>query len=109
VCGCTLCAAVGLPMPVDSLHAFGDISSVLPFDRYMVSSDGQAYEYDPLMQRTMHIGSEIDYFMPPIGGSITYVPGYTFGNWSTSTLWTNGGHCQSRRAWHQTQDAESIG
>ena len=60
----------------------------------MISSNGQAYEYDPIMQRTTHFGTEIDYFTPPIGGAITFVTGYTSGNWSSSTMWFNGLFCQ---------------
>jgi hypothetical protein len=96
LCICRACVTpcAGLPLPVDSLHAFGQFLAVLPFDRYMMSNNDQAYEYDPVMQRTTHLGSVIEYFMPPMGESMTYVPGLVFANWSTSMLWINQGSCQ---------------
>jgi len=77
----------GLPLPVDALHSYCEFFSLLPCDRHITTTNGQAYEYDPVMQRTNALGSMLDYFKPPTGGGINYDDGYVFTNWSASTMW----------------------
>ncbi len=79
----------GLPLPVDTLHSYGWFYSILPRDRYIVSSEGLSYVYDAVMQRTTSMGTMIDYFSPPHGSGISYAPGFQFGSWNSSTLWNN--------------------